>query len=69
MSETRRTWSPTTRAASYIDPAVARPTPLSKSRRRSVMIDCEQDRLPEQSRTKQRSPGTTKVCIFWQMLT
>ncbi len=33
------------------------------------MIDCEQDRLPEQRRMNTRSPGMTKVCIFWQMLT
>ena len=69
MSATDRTCWPTTRAASYMDEAEARPLPWSKSRRNSVTIDCEQERFPLVRRMKTRSPGSTIVCIFWQTLT
>jgi hypothetical protein len=69
MAETRRTCSPITRAASYRDGAWAKPLPWSKSRRRSVMIDWVQERLPLLSRMKTRSPGWAKMCIFRETFT
>src|SRR5215213_3511077 len=45
-SEMNRTCSPTIRAASYIDGALASPLPMSKSRRSRVRIDCVSERRP-----------------------
>src|SRR3954447_478403 len=69
MSDTRRTCSPITRAASYSDGAIASPRPASKSRRSSVTTDCVSDRLPLASSTNTRSPGCSNTCILRQTLT
>src|SRR5204863_10133889 len=66
---TSRTRSPTTRAASYIDGAVARPWPRSNSRRSRVMTDCVHDSDPDARRMNVRSPGWMNEYIFWQTLT
>ena len=42
------------RAASYSEGAVANPRPASNSRRSSVRIDCDSDRLPLVSSTNTR---------------
>src|SRR5262249_39299821 len=68
-SETRRTESPRTRAASYIVGALPRPRPWSKSRRRRVVTDWASDRLPEPRTMRTRSPSLTNRCILRVTLT
>jgi hypothetical protein len=69
MSDTRRTQSPTMRAASYKELACARPRPASKSARNRGTTDWLIDKLPLVRMTKTRSPGCTNWCILRQVLT
>src|ERR1700677_1444944 len=68
-SETRRTQSPTMRAAAYMDSAFANPSPDAKSSRRRVITDWVRDRFPLVRMTKALSPGRTNVCILGHTFT